>query len=86
MHEKILVGLVVKSQNKMEGVIYFILGSVWTLAVMMIAKHSKTADVGHSMVEPIPVGGAVKAIRPEEIKAEQEKGFIGKMKSIIGDL
>ena len=29
--------------------------------------------------------GGVKAIRPEEIQEEKEKGFINKMKSIIDD-
>lgn len=41
--------------------------------------------VEHILRLPNPTSGPVKAITPQEIRVEQDRGFVDKMQEIVGD-
>jgi hypothetical protein len=81
----------------MGSIGYFMLGSIWTIALMAGAisaylwvnsKLRRGNDASPTIKPPQGAtrseqSGAVRAIKPEEIREEKEKGFINKMKSLI---
>jgi len=80
----------------MEPISAFIGGGIFTLAILIIGNvigyivgskklEEKVEDIKRRFIVPPKVSGAVKAIKPEEIKEEQQKDFISKMRGIIDD-
>jgi len=78
----------------MDTILAFITGGIFTLIILSVGSiigymagsnklEEKVEQVKSKLKKTPPDSGGVKAITPEEIKKEQEKGFIGKMKSII---
>jgi len=71
----------------MEPISAFIGGGIFTLAILIIGNVIGyiVEDIKRRFIVPPKVSGAVKAIKPEEIKEEQQKDFISKMRGIIDD-
>jgi hypothetical protein len=86
----------------MEGIIQFVMGSVWSVLLMtgaiwaylwvnsrLRARDNEATPIVKppqeaTRAETPPIrSGIVKAITPQEIKDEKNKGFINKMKEII---
>ena len=73
----------------------FIIGGIFTLTVfaagMIFNKLTSSKNLEETAEKikrkftppPPPTSGSVKAITPDEIKKEKDKGFISKMQDII---
>ena len=75
-------------------IISFIIGGLFTLIILLTGSFigyiigskkldEKVKEIQHKSNSSTPLSGSVKAISPEEIKKEGQKGFINKMKEII---
>ena len=80
----------------MDTAIAFITGGVFTLFVfaggsilgaLISSKklEEKAQEIKNKLTPPPPQSGSVKAITPEEIKKEEQKGFINKMEGLISE-